>query len=139
MFEHEDFKVGYKRCTAANICWVFVSLTVLDLTTVREAFGEGLSPIFQDVMNAVRDSIRACDYVELLNEESLALLFPETPRQGAETAARRLADLVRERLCDLTDRSLDGVIPVEIASYPDTAGARPLSGFLEELVSESRN
>ena len=72
---------------------VFVSLTVIDLEPATAVAGEKASEILQDIMSRVKDAVRACDYVELLDDHSLAVLLPETPRQGAEVAARRLADL----------------------------------------------
>jgi GGDEF domain-containing protein len=118
---------------------VFVSLTVLDLTGAGQAAGEDVSQTLSAITETVREAVRACDYVELLGDNCLALLLPETPRQGAEVASRRLAQMVRERLRELTDIEDDVVIPVEIASYPDTAGARPMTSFLEDLAARSQN
>jgi GGDEF domain-containing protein len=118
---------------------VFVSLTVLDLGGATQAAGENITETLNSLTEAVKESVRACDYVELLGDHCLALLLPETPRQGAEIASRRLAQMVRERLRDMTDNRVDVVIPVEIASYPDTAGARPLTSFLEDLAKRSQN
>jgi len=118
---------------------VFVSLTVLDLELATAVAGEKASEILQDIMSRVKDAVRACDYVELLDDHCLAVLLPETPRQGAEVAARRLTDLVKVRFSESTGRQIEEVIPVEIASFPDTAGARTMAGFLEELAEKSRN
>jgi hypothetical protein len=47
--------------------------------------------------------------------------------------------MVRDRLLELTGDQTDVVIPVEIVSYPDTAGAKSLTNFLDDLVSRSQN
>ena len=118
---------------------VFVSLTVLDLDPAAEVAGERTAEVLQDVAEGVREAVRTCDYVALLNHNYLAVLLPETPRQGAEVAGRRLAGIARTRLEERLGHGANRVIPVEIASYPDTAGARTLSGFLEELARKGRN
>jgi len=118
---------------------VFVSLTVLDLDPAAEMVGEHTAEVLQDVAVGVREAVRTCDHVALLHRNYLAVLLPETPRQGAEVAGRRLAGIARTRLAARLGHGANQVIPVEIASYPDTAGARTLSGFLEELARKGRN
>lgn len=118
---------------------VFVSLTVLDLGAVREGDGDKVLELLHDVSNKVKDLVRACDYVALLHNHCLAVLQPETPRQGAEIAAKRLAAVIKNRLMERLGNNADLTIPVEIASYPDTAGARTLNGFLEELAHKTQN
>jgi GGDEF domain-containing protein len=118
---------------------VFVSLTVLDLGSVEVMAGERASEVLQDVALGIREAVRTCDHVALLHHNYLAVLLPETPRQGAEVAGSRLAGIARTKLSALLGNGGAGVIPVEIASYPDTAGARTLAGFLEELAGKRRN
>lgn len=118
---------------------VFVSLTVLDLEPAREAAGDKASELIADLVSGVKNAVRACDHVELLEEHCLAVLLPETPRQGAEIAARRLADIIQGKFSESIGQPIDKVISVEIASYPDTAGAKTVTGFLEELSKKSRN
>ena len=118
---------------------VFVSMTLVDFGFAREHFSGDFDTVRSTLRQKVRQAIRACDYVALLEGDNLALLFPETPRQGAEVAARRLADLVRNEVARLTEKDVTDVVPVEIASYPDTAGAKTLAGFLEELANKNRN
>jgi hypothetical protein len=118
---------------------VFVSLTVFDLGAVCEVAGEKTTVLLHDLSDRVKELVRACDHVELLNASCLAVLQPETPRQGAEISAKRLTAVVKSRLIEELGREADRVIPVEIASYPDTAGARTLTGFLQELTQKNQN
>ena len=118
---------------------VFVSLTVLDLEFVRRAVGERLLMVMKDLSELVQSSIRACDYIAQLDDSHLGLLLPETSRQGAEIAVKRLSDVIRGHLSKVLNEEVREVIPVEIASYPDTGGAKTLAGFLEELSHKSRN
>jgi hypothetical protein len=85
-----------------------------------------------------RGHIRGCDIIAT-TDSSIALLFPETPRQGAEVTSRRLRDLILQRLSELSEQPVEEIIPIEIASYPDTAGARTLSGFLDDLAAKGQN
>jgi len=118
---------------------VFVSLSVLDLGPAGAAAGDRALEVLHEVMKQVKSAIRASDQVALLHDCCLAVLLPETPRQGAEIAMKRLTELVKGKLVESLGVGVDRVIPVEIASYPDTAGARTLTGFLEELEQRSRN
>ena len=118
---------------------VFLSLTVLDLGSARDQAGTDAKGIFEDLTGQVQNAVRACDCVELLDGKCLAVLLPETKRQDAEVVAHRLADLVTGRLSKSSGMSIEKVVPVEIASYPDTAGAKTMAEFLEELVTKSQN
>ena len=98
--------------------------------------GVDAKEVLEDLTGQVKDAVRACDYVELVGKTCLAVLLPETKRQEAEIVAHRLADLVTGRL---SKTSRAETVPVEIASYPDTAGAKTMAEFLEELAAKSQN
>jgi GGDEF domain-containing protein len=117
---------------------VFVSLILLDLSFVKEKVGDRSFQIMQSIVETAKEHIRASDIIARTNG-SIALLFPETPRQGAEVSSRRLSDIIRRKISEVLNENIDEVIPLEIASYPDTAGARALSEFLEELQRKHRN
>ncbi|MEW5795107.1 MAG: hypothetical protein AB1772_01980 [Candidatus Zixiibacteriota bacterium] len=118
---------------------VFVSLTIIDLGPAREIAADQAAEVLEDVTSRVKAAVRACDHVDLLMGHCLAVLQPETPRQGAEIAARRLTEIVKGSLKARYGDQADRAIPVEIASYPDTAGARTMQGFLEDMVKKSQN
>jgi GGDEF domain-containing protein len=118
---------------------VFLSLTVLDLGPARNQAGKEADKVVDDLTQRVQEAVRACDYVELVGDNSLAVLLPETRRQDAETVALRLAGLVTGRLSKGANRNLENAVPVEIASYPDTAGAKTVAEFLEDMAAKSRN
>jgi hypothetical protein len=118
---------------------IFVSLVVVDLAGVQAQLGGPLAETGTPLLEALRGHIRASDVASLVDDTSLALLFPETSRQGAEAAGRRLVEFIRKHLAERTGQSADQVIPMEMASYPDAAGARSLATFLEELAHKHRN
>ena len=129
---------GTRELQRAERYRVFVSLLLLDLSSVRERFGGRGSEIMQMLTRLTCQHVRGCDIVAAVNG-SIALLFPETPRQGAEITSKRLSDMIREKVSELSEQAVETVIPLEIASYPDTAGARSLSEFLDELSSKRPN
>ena len=95
--------------------------------------------MLDDLTNRVQEAVRACDYVELLGENCLAVLLPETKRHDAEIVANRLTNLVSGRLSKSSSANGENIVPVEIASYPDTAGAKTMAEFLEEMAAKSQN
>ncbi|MCP4685872.1 MAG: hypothetical protein GY867_10565 [bacterium] len=118
---------------------VFVSLTVLDLDFVKQAAGDNFPAVMENLGGLVQSSVRACDFIAQIDDSRLGLLLPETSRQGAEIAVKRLCEVIRSHLSAIVDEEIRDVIPVEIASYPDTGGAKTLAGFLEELTNRRRN
>ncbi len=118
---------------------LFVSLIVLDLSFVSRLQADESSKYLNELLQVVEKNTRIFDNVSMVSKEKLVLLLPETTRQGAEMAARRLRELIRRSLSELSHRQIDETIPLEMASYPDAAGAKPLSDFLEELVAQSKN
>ena len=118
---------------------IFVSLIVIDFSRTRQIHENCTQEKLAELALFTSGKVRACDTVTALGDCRLAILFPETARQGAESAARRLGDLVKRHIADKLSVGTDEVIPMEIASYPDAAGARTIANFLEELVQKSRN
>ncbi len=118
---------------------VFVSLIVLDLRFTRDLVGGESRSLIEEIEQLVCLNARNCDHIALLGGHCLCLLCPETPRQGAEIAARRLAGLIRQELSRYGNHSLQQVIPLELASYPDAAGAKSIVLFLEELQQRTCN
>ncbi len=120
---------------------VFLSLTVLDLCPSEDQSCDEVEvgKVLDDLAGQIKEAVRACDYVELLGKGQVAVLLPETRRQEAEIVAHRLADLATEKLGKSSSKNGDNIVPVEIASYPDTAGAKTMTKFLEELAAKSQN
>ena len=115
---------------------VFVSMTVFDLSFLRSSQDESL---LQDSIELIRKNVRAIDSVAAVGEYKIGLLFPETPRQGAEVSSRRIAELLKDRLMGQADCDARELIPLEMVSYPDAAGARSFSDSLAEIAVSSRN
>ena len=118
---------------------IFVSLIVLDLDVTEDMSGERSGKLLQEVERLASFNARACDYVSFADDHRLCVLYPETSRQGAEAAARRLTDLIREELSRRIGRPVEGTIPLELASFPDAAGAKTVPAFLDELQQQSQN
>lgn len=117
---------------------VFVTLIVFDLSFLDEMFGDRKPEVLDSIVKLAQSSIRGSDIISHING-SMALLIPETPRQGAEITSRRLSSLIRAKVSEFAGCDVEDIIPLEMASYPDTAGAKTLPEFLTELADRSRN
>jgi GGDEF domain-containing protein len=118
---------------------VFVSLLVLDLSIVKQLFENTADSVVKELVTLAEQRVRCTDSISPVNSTKLALLFPETPRQSAMLAARRLTELMRNLISEKAGRLVETNIPIEIASYPDAAGAKTLSKLLVDLNQSSRN
>jgi len=112
---------------------IFVSLVVLDLSFLKGRNGNDRSGLIDGIVDIVSKHIRVIDQLSLIDRYKLVVLMPETQRQGAEAAARRLTDLVRNDIENRTHDQLDRMIPLEMASFPDAAGARSISDIIREF------
>jgi len=110
---------------------VFLSMVVLDLRQVplSESFGNGSGT--KDLTDLLTENVREIDCVADLNDRVVGVLLPETPRQGAEVVGRRMTDLVRSHF-SLQDSGADSGISMEMASYPDTSGAKTIADIVHE-------
>jgi len=112
---------------------IFVSLLVLDLDSLKKAGAEEASDIDR-LVDLIKGNTRAIDTAARINSHKMALLLPETPRQGAEIAARRVTELIRVSCPAVFNDTADRVIPLEMASYPDAAGARTVKEIMAEFA-----
>ncbi|MBN1211835.1 MAG: diguanylate cyclase [candidate division Zixibacteria bacterium] len=118
---------------------VFISLIVIDLSFTNELFGEQAREMKEKIIEVAQQNVRGSDLLSRVGDDKLVLLFPETSRQGAEVTSKRLSEIIRNRLSMLSERRVDNIIHLEMSSFPDTAGAKTVSAFLEELAKRSRN
>lgn len=118
---------------------IFVALVVLDLSTVAEQCQVEGSPVAERLLGLVRANTREIDQVAVLHRDRLGLLLPETTRQGAEVAGRRLIDLIRKDVSKQLQREISEMIAVEMASYPDSSGAKTIRQFLGDISDASMN
>ncbi len=135
-FFFEQAQVELKRAERYR---VFVSLVVLDVSSSKKIHDTDLPVTISQIESLVRSRIRGCDYVSVCGETCLMALFPETSRQGAEIAGKRLSEAVRTKVLEMSGGQVDEVVPLEMASFPDAAGARSVAVLLGELANRSRN
>ncbi len=117
----------------------FVSLVALDLSFIRTLFGDDNHQMVNTLLETIQSNTRVIDNLSLTGDLKLVLLLPETSRQGAEITARRLSELIRKGLSLHSDRKIEDMIPLEMASFPDAAGAKTVKDFVRELLEQSRN
>jgi len=118
---------------------VFMSIVILDLSFLETYLEKEESEPVKAVLDEVRESIRIMDFVSPLEGNKIGVLFPETARQGAEIAGRRISEMIRDHFSKLDKISLDRIIPFQMASYPDAAGTISVSDFLKNYSINSQN
>ncbi len=131
-------KVGLELQRAERYS-IFISLTVLDLSFLNQVPQDQRTKDLQTVLDVVSSNVRAIDSVSVLDQHQLGLLMPETSRQGAETVARRIVSLIKGQLAKESQHEVGDVIPLQMASFPDTAGAKPIRELLLEWSDRNRN
>ncbi len=117
---------------------IFVSLVVLDLDSLKKDRAREAAE-FDRLVNLIKGNTRSIDSAALVNSHKMAVLLPETPRQGAEIAARRVTELIRQSFPVDFNENVDPVIPLEMASFPDAAGAKTVKEILSELTEAEPN
>lgn len=127
---------AYLELKRAERYRLFVSIIMLDLDPREGQKAKSARLPLEEVLRDVRGDIRAVDSAALIGKRRLTILLPETGRQGAAEAARRVTDLVRDRMAQHSEVLRDQVIPLEMASYPDAAGTRSVTDMLKELSEE---
>lgn len=109
---------------------IFMSLVVYDMSLLRNSIKDDYEKRTKDLYEDISEKVRKVDIVSLLGDSQIALLCPETNRQGAEIVSKRIYQIIKENIKDIDLK--DYVIPMEIASYPDTTGTTTISQFLHE-------
>lgn len=118
---------------------IFISLLVLDLSFIESELADNQDAIKEEILDAVAKEIREIDLVSVLNDSKLALLFPETNRQGAEIASKRITEAIKKNLADKKQEAAEKLITMEMSSFPDAAGVRSISEFLKEYSEKNIN
>jgi hypothetical protein len=118
---------------------IFVSLIVLDLHSMHTNSSGSETADSAKLIDLVIGNTRSVDHAALVDIGKVAVLLPETPRQGAEVAGRRVAELIRSKYPALGAESGDYVIPLEMASFPDTAGTRTVQEMLGDIAPVDSN
>jgi hypothetical protein len=117
----------------------FLSLVIFNLGPIVDLAG----PVSRDearrdrfvreIQKVIRSTIREIDFVSNSGRLKVGLLLPETSRQGAEAATRRITDMITEFCGNYLARPDDYLVPVEIASFPDASGTRSIASYMEDF------
>ena len=145
MNRESDFasRIGYELKRAERYR-IFLSLVtfnigpILDLAGDQALRDEAEKTRFLDGLHrTVQRSVREVDSLSDTGSVKIGLLLPETPRQGAEAAARRISETLHRYCIDYFSRPADYLVPVEISSFPDAAVARSIASYMEDFDSEN--
>jgi len=118
---------------------IFVSMSVLDFSHLKESYDSESGNKMNELLNIVRSNVRDIDLVSYLDNSQIGLLFPETSKQGAEIVLKRISDLIRRLQAESGIKRTADLIPLEMASYPETAGAKTVKTFIGELSGRMEN
>jgi PleD family two-component response regulator len=110
----------------------FVSMLVYDFSAKPEKVEEQNKLMSEELMNNIANDLRTIDIVSSLESGKLALLFPETNRQGAEVVSKRVSEIIKHHISDKYNNDIDNLITPEMSSYPDAAGAKSIKDFISE-------
>ena len=113
---------------------IFLSMVIVDLSVYLNGGTNGSQELLNQVHSVLKNSIRIIDDVAVVGGNRLGLLFPETSRQGAELAAKRLAEVIKNSLPSIMDDGAAAVIPLEMASFPDAAGTKTIPEIIREFT-----
>jgi len=114
----------------------FVSLVIFNISPIigdTAASESDRAGFLGEIRSMIRHSVREVDAVSNSSDARIGLLLPETPRQGAEAAARRLTGMLNRFCADHFSKPAEYLLPIEISSFPDAAGARSISSYMEEF------
>ncbi len=115
---------------------IFVSLLVYDLSFLSEAKSDNELSLKDIILQAITQAIRTIDNVTLLASDKIALLLPETNRQGAEIASKRITSVVAECLKAQNLEPEFQTVSPQMASYPDAAGMKTIKDFLTDFSGQ---
>jgi hypothetical protein len=91
----------------------------------------------RDFINSIHElikhSVREVDAVSNSGNVKVGILLPETPRQAAESTINRLSGTIQKFCIDYFRNGNDYLIPIEISSFPDAAGTKSISSYIEEF------
>lgn len=136
ILEHQPFfnqlNIELKRAERYRI---FVSMLVYDFSSSSGNSEKKNEIISQDLVNNIAKDLRTIDLISSFGSGKLALLFPETNRQGAEVVSKRVSDIIKNHLAEKQEKDIDSLITPEMASFPDAAGAKSINDFISEYSS----
>lgn len=118
---------------------VFIALVVYELDAVCDKLLVSAEEFAAEVRALVEANVRACDYISVVSRTSLHILFPETSRQGAESAGKRISELITKFAEQRFNHAVGEVLPVEMVSFPDAAGARSFPAIINDLAASCVN
>jgi GGDEF domain-containing protein len=118
---------------------IFMSLVVYDISFLKDKTDVNYSKLSEALYKSISKKVRVIDIISLIGDNQIALLFPETNRQGAEIVSKRVDQVINDYVKKFNSGKKDFVIPMEMASYPDTAGTTTISQFLQEYGNFNLN
>ena len=103
----------------------FLSILILNLSEFLATAGkrkidspEKAREFVVRAVNRLKLSARETDIISQIGDSQLAMLLPETDREGASVAAERFREMINELMSEILDSNYDFDIPLEVTSFP---------------------
>jgi GGDEF domain-containing protein len=105
----------------------FLSLLILNLSEFLATAGRRKINSLEEsrqftvrAVNRLRHGARETDMITNLDDSRLAMILPETDRQGAQCAAVRFHEMITEFMAEFMQSDYHFKIPLEITSFPNS-------------------
>ncbi len=97
-FFYRALKLEFKRSTRYRLPLSLVIFSIDELGREAEAYGKKPKEINKLVLKTISSTIRESDIFSALEQDKYSLLLPNTPVDGAQTAANRVMSKIRTEL-----------------------------------------
>ncbi|MFH2037695.1 MAG: hypothetical protein ABIJ45_14940 [Candidatus Zixiibacteriota bacterium] len=121
---------------------IFLSLVVFNVGPVVDLAGNEINKNIDDrkrlisgLVSVIKGSSREIDHISNSGKVKIGILMPETSRQGAEVAARRISDALQNYCRNYFEKANELSVPIEISSFPDATDSRSISSYIDDFAN----
>ncbi|MFA6609684.1 MAG: sensor domain-containing diguanylate cyclase [Candidatus Omnitrophota bacterium] len=102
--------------------FAFLMLDIDDFKNCNDTYGHLVGDVvLKEVGRLVKDSVREIDLVSRYGGEELAVVLPESSREGAQLVAERIRKRIAENVFKAYDEKVGITVSIGVAIFPDDA------------------
>ncbi len=102
--------------------FAFLMLDIDDFKNCNDTYGHLVGDVvLKEIGRLVKDSVREIDLVSRYGGEELAVVLPESSREGAKLVAERIRKRIAENVFTAYDEKVEVTVSVGLAIYPEDA------------------
>ncbi|MFQ5574333.1 MAG: response regulator [Terriglobia bacterium] len=110
LYEESKRADRYKRAFSV----MFIEFAALE--EARDSYGAAVADeIIKEAASALRSNVRAADPLARYGDDSFVLIFPETPKEGADMAAEKIRRLISAHRFTHADKLTGGGVDVQLS------------------------